>query len=146
MEVNSPEFKNGDEIPSEFTCDGENVNPPLIISDVNESVRELVLIVDDPDAPGGLFTHWIVGKIPATIRSIVKNSIPPTAIVGTNDFGEAAYGGPCPPSGIHRYRFNLYALDTEIDFSSVTDRSSVDSMITNHVLDSAQLVGLYARK
>lgn len=112
MKLTSPEFEHNKLIPRKFTCMGEDVNPALHIKDIPKAAQSLVLIVDDPDAPMGNWVHWVVYDIPA-IADIKEGSIPGTQ--GINDFNKINYGGPCPPSGTHRYFFKLYALDTKLN-------------------------------
>jgi len=114
MKLSSPEFKNGYAIPSEYTCDGKNIPPELIIEDIPENTKTLALIMDDPDAPSGTFVHWLVWNIPKETKGIKKGEkiFYPQ---GKNDFQKNSYGGPCPPSGMHRYFFKLFALDASLD-------------------------------
>src|SRR3989344_5993270 len=101
MKIISSAFGTNQNIPSKYTCDGENINPPLTFSKVPPGAQSLVLIVDDPDAPGKTFTHWLVYNIPPATIQILENQTPPNSLLGVTDFGEQKYGGPCPPSGTH---------------------------------------------
>src|ERR1700745_1159160 len=121
MKITSSAFQQGGNIPSKFSCDGANTNPPLQISDIPSEAKSLVLIVDDPDAPSGLFTHWAVWDISPKNRHIAEGSQSKGA-QRTNDFGKSCYGGPCPPSGTHHYYFKIFALDRELDFPSGAKR------------------------
>ncbi|MEM3378731.1 MAG: YbhB/YbcL family Raf kinase inhibitor-like protein [Candidatus Bathyarchaeia archaeon] len=112
LSVTSFAFENGKFISAKYTCDGDDVNPPLTIDGVPKETKTLVLIVDDPDAPMGTWDHWVVWNIPGSMRQIAENTVPGTE--GMNDFGKHSYGGPCPPSGMHRYFFKVYALDVEL--------------------------------
>ena len=114
MKITSPAFQHTKEIPSEYTCDGSDVSPELNIEGVSENAKSLVLINDDPDAPGRTWDHWIVFNIPAHVTKIEKGK-EPEGVAGTNGWGRTGYGGPCPPSGTHRYCFKLYALDTDLE-------------------------------
>jgi Raf kinase inhibitor-like YbhB/YbcL family protein len=143
--LTSPDFANGASIPSRFTCEGQNISPGLAISGVPAGAKSLLLIVDDPDAPGGTFTHWLVWNLPPSTTSLPAGSAPSTARQGTNDFGTAAYSGPCPPSGTHRYFFRLSALDTTLTLPIGASRRDVDAAIRGHVLASATLMGRYAK-
>jgi len=145
MEIESPVFKNNKLIPSKYTCDGENVNPPLLIGDVPENAKSLVLIVDDPDASRGAFVHWTVWNIDPGIKEIKENSCPQNAVEGRTDFGRPGYGGPCPPSGTHRYFFKLFALNTTLDIDTSTEAADLEREIEDNILAKAQLVGLYRR-
>ena len=145
MEIQSAVFKNNKLIPSKYTCDGENVNPPLLLSDVPENAKSLVLIVDDPDASSGAFVHWIVWNIDPGIKEIKENNCPQNAVEGRTDFGRSGYGGPCPPSGTHRYFFKLFALNTTLDIDTSAGGAEVEREIENSILAKAQLVGLYRR-
>ena len=114
MKITSSAFQEGGNIPSKFTCDGSDTSPPLQITGIPSEAKSLVLIADDPDAPGGLFTHWLVWNIPPQTNSIAEGSAP-KGVQGTNDFGKSGYRGPCPPPGTHRYSFKIFALDRELD-------------------------------
>jgi Raf kinase inhibitor-like YbhB/YbcL family protein len=145
MKITSSAFQQGANIPSKFSCDGPNTSPPLQISDVPSEAKSLVLIVDDPDAPGGLFTHWAVWNISPQTSTIAEGSTP-KGVQGTNDFGKSGYGGPCPPSGTHRYYFKIFALDRELDLPVGAKRSQLDAAIKGHVIAQGELMGRYARK
>lgn len=138
-------FANGEKIPSVYTCDGQNISPELIISEVPPQTQSLVLIVDDPDAPVETFTHWLLYNIPADTVKINSSNLPQSAVQGINDFGKAGYGGPCPPSGEHRYYFKLYALDKGISKEKLT-KSQLQEQIKGHVIEQAELIGIYSRK
>jgi Raf kinase inhibitor-like YbhB/YbcL family protein len=145
MKITSSAFQQGGNIPSKLSCDGANTNPPLQISDVPSGAKSLVLVVDDPDAPSGLFTHWTVWNIPPQTSTIAEGSTP-KGVQGTNDFGRSGYGGPCPPSGTHRYYFKILALDRELDLPSSAKRSKLDAAMKGHVIAQGELMGRYARK
>ena len=142
ISVSSSAVENNGTIPVKYTCDGENINPPLEFSGVPDSAKSLVLIVDDPDAPGGTFTHWVVWAI-APDTKIQENSVP--GIEGMNDFRKSSYGGPCPPSGTHRYFFTVYALDAEIDVNSGSSRHDVEKAMEGHIIAKGYLMGKYSR-
>jgi Raf kinase inhibitor-like YbhB/YbcL family protein len=162
--LRSPAFADGAMIPSEHTCDGAGASPPLQWSGVPQAARELALLLDDPDAPLGTFSHWVVvhlapvseglkagvpaeGPVPAASIAIAENAKPTAeARQGKNDFGNIGYGGPCPPSGTHRYVFRLYALDAPIALESASPtRSDLLAAIKGHILAEGRLVGKYAR-
>lgn len=146
MKIESPVFKNNELIPPKYTCDGENINPPLKLDEVPENTKSLVLIVDDPDAPMGTWVHWTIWNINPQTVEISENSCPQGAVEGITDFGIAGYGGPCPPSGTHRYFFKLYALDVStLDLMSSANASDVRKELKNHILAQAQIIGLYSR-
>ena len=145
MKIISSAFHQGGNIPSKFSCDAANTNPPLQISDVPPGAKSLVLIVDDPDAPSGLFTHWVVWNISPRLSTIPEGSTP-KGVQGTNDFGKSGYGGPCPPSGAHRYYFKIFALDRDLDLSSGAKRGQLDAAMKGHVVAQGELIGRYARK
>jgi len=146
MTITSPAFKNGDLIPSKFTCDGTDVNPALAIGNVPPEAKSVALIMDDPDAPGGMWVHWVVWNIDPQTRDIGENSVPGGAKQGVNDFRKTPYGGPCPPSGTHRYFFKLYALDVLLDLGSGTTKGALEKAMKGHVLAQAELMGKYRRK
>jgi len=112
MKISSPAFSAGGEIPAKYTCNGPNLSPELQISGAPAGGKSLLLVMDDPDAPTGLFTHWLAWNIDPHTTKFAENSVPAGAVQGTNDFGKRGYGGPCPPSGTHRYYFKIFALDT----------------------------------
>jgi len=145
MKITSSAFHQGANIPSKFTCDGSDTSPPLQIADVPSGAKSLVLIVDDPDAPGGLFTHWLVWNISPQTGSIAEGSAP-KGVQGANDFGKSGYRGPCPPPGTHRYSFKIFALDRELDLRSGAKRSQVDAAMKDHVIAQGELVGRYAKR
>ena len=146
MKISSPAFENNSKIPEKYTCDGENINPPLKIEGVPKEAKSLVLIVDDPDAPIGTFLHWLVWNIPPETNFIEENSLPEGAVQGRNDFGKENYGGPCPPFGTHRYFFKVYALDKVFDLPPGSTLKEVEKEMEGHILDQAQLVGLYQKR
>jgi Raf kinase inhibitor-like YbhB/YbcL family protein len=119
------------------------VNPPLTVENVPDGTKSLVLIIDDPDAAIGVWNHWLVWNIPAGIREITENSVP--GIEGTNTGGRRRYGGPCPPSGTHRYFFKVYALDVELDLNVGSKKKDVENAMRGHVLAEGELLGLYRR-
>lgn len=142
MKITSPEFKNNEFIPKKFTCEGNDVNPTLIIEDIPKEAKSLALVVDDPDAPMGTWVHWVVYDI-AAVSKIDENSIPGKQ--GSNDFGRKDYGGPCPPSGTHRYFFKIYALDTQLNLAEGISKKTLEKAMNGHILDKAELIGLYQR-
>jgi len=139
-------FRDGGNIPPQYTCKGQNVNPPLNISGVSAKAKSLVLIVHDPDAVGSDYTHWVVYDIPAAASTIAPNSLPVGALQGLNSSGEAAYTGPCPPAGtgVHHYKFELYALDKTLSLSGTVGRSEIEKAMQDHILDKSVLTGLFA--
>ena len=139
MKLISSSFENNGSIPAKFTCQGEDVNPQLIIEDIPDGTKSLVLIVDDPDAPMGTWVHWVVYDI-APISQIDEDSIPGKQ--GINDFRKQNYGGPCPPSGIHRYFFKIYALDEELGLEEGVLKEDLEDAMQGHILDKAELIGL----
>jgi len=145
MTITSSAFQEGGNIPSKFTCDGPDTSPDLQITGVPSEAKSLVLIADDPDAPTGLFTHWLAWNIPPQTNSVAEGSAP-KGVYGTNDFGKAGEKGPCPPRGTHRYSFRIFALDRELDLRSGAKRSQVDAAMKGHVIAQGELVGRYARK
>jgi hypothetical protein len=145
MQISSPAFNQGANIPSKFTCDGSQTSPPLQITGIPAEAKSLALIADDPDAPGGLFTHWVIWNIPPQISSIADGSAP-KGVQGTNDFGRSGYGAPCPPSGTHRYYFRVFALDRELDLRSGAKRGQLDATMKGHVIAQGELIGRYSRK
>lgn len=145
MKLTSPVFNYRDFIPAKYTCDGDDVNPLLEISNVPTSVKSLVLIVDDPDAPGGDWVHWTIWNIAPDTKIISENSAPTGAVQGMTDFGSNKYGGPCPPSGIHHYQFKLYALDILLSLNPSAIKKDIEKAMENHILDQTILIGLYKK-
>lgn len=146
MKIQSPAFKNNQVIPTKYTCDGEGINPPLLFSDVPENTQSFALLVDDPDAPSGTFTHWIVWDISPNTSKVGENSVPNEASQGLSDAGKIGYIGPCPPSGTHRYFFKLHALDTKFNLSGTVKREDFDNAMSGHIISQAQLIGFYSRE
>ena len=145
MEIISPVFRDGQAIPVQYTCTGQNVNPPITIFNTPQDTQSLTLIVHDPDAPGGDYLHWLMWDIPPNTESIPVNSVPIGAVQGTNDSGETGYDGPCPPagSGPHKYIFDFYALDTTLDLPAGAKIDAVIKAQKGHVLDHCALSGTY---
>ena len=143
MKLESLEFENNEFIPEKFSCDGEDINPGLIIEDIPEGTKRLALIVDDPDAPMGTWVHWVVFNIHVT-DVIEENTVPGTQ--GTNDFRKLEYGGPCPPSGTHRYFFKLYAIDEKLHIEEGCKKKELEEAMEGHILATAELIGLYQRE
>ena len=147
MKITSSAFKNNSDIPAKYTCEGDNVNPELNFSDVPEGAKALALIVHDPDAPReNGWTHWIVFNMAPDTSGIPENGTPASGIQATPDFGSPGYGGPCPPSGKHRYFFYLYALDTALDLDSEATRAEVEAAMEGHIMEKTELVGLYQKQ
>ena len=146
ISITSPSFQSGGDIPTKFTCNGTNVSPELQISSVPNEAKSLVLIVDDPDAPRGLFTHWIVWNIDPKTTRMAENSAPTAGVQGINDFGKRNYGGPCPPSGTHRYFFKIFALDTKLELKPGARRAELDAAMRGHTLAQGELMGRYSHK
>ena len=143
--VGSRAFQMAGKIPVQYTCAASNVNPPLFFRDVPVEAKSLVLIMDDPDAPGGLFTHWLVWNIDPTATQIGEKSVPKDAVQGTNDFGNVRYGGPCPPSGTHRYFFRVFALDQALELKAGSKRSQLEKALSGHILARGELMAHYTR-
>ena len=144
MKIKSPAFENGGRIPAKYTCDGEDISPPLEFEDVPEDAKSLALVMDDPDAPMGTFDHWVVWNIPPETRSIEEGK-EPEGVQGMTDFGRKGYGGPCPPRGEHRYFFKLYALDTKLDLPEGSRKSDLEKAMKGHIIAQATLMGRYSR-
>lgn len=145
MIIDSPAFESNQMIPSKYTCDGENINPPLAISGVSESAKSLVLIFDDPDSPSGTWTHWTLFNIDPKTTIIEENSVPKNTTEGLNTFGNIGYGGPCPQKGMHRYFFKLYALDTMLNLDSSATKENIESAMQGHILQETNMMGTYIR-
>jgi len=145
MELKSTAFGDGQGIPARYTCDGAGVSPPLQINGVPDGAVALALVMDDPDAPVRTFDHWLVWNIPAD-TAVIPEDTEPEGVHGRTGFGKLGYGGPCPPSGTHRYRFKLYALDAEIDLPQGSQKAELEAAMEGHVLAQAQLIGTYRRR
>jgi hypothetical protein len=143
LTVSSPAFKNEESIPSRYSCDGENISPPLQIEGIPEEAQCLVLIMDDPDAPRGTFDHWLIWNM-EPVTAIAEGSVPGTE--GTNGFGKTGYGGPCPPSGTHRYFIKVYALSSNLDLPAGSDKKTLEQAIQPHIIAEGNLMGKYSRK
>ena len=146
MKIESPVFEQNKSIPSKYTCDGEDIYPPLKFSRIPEDAKSLVLIVDDPDAPGGTWVHWTIWNITPETEEVGEANLPQGAVEGITDFGKSGYGGPCPPSGTHRYFFKLYALDTTLDLDSSAEKEDIEKAMEGHILAQTQLIGLYKKQ
>lgn len=145
MKLESFAFVTNEMIPAEYTCNGADVSPALAIRDVPPGAKSLVLIVDDPDAPAGLWVHWVLWNIAPDIKEIAKGIVPAGAVEGMTSFGRPGYGGPCPPSGTHHYMFKLYALDTTLSLSPSATARDVEEAMQGSIQAEAILIGLYAR-
>ena len=151
MELKSAAFQPGGMIPAKYTCDGEDISPPLNWSDPPAGTKSFALISDDPDAPVGTWVHWVIWNIPAATRALEENlpkmaSLPNGAKQGTTDFRRIGYGGPCPPSGTHRYFFKLYALDTTLNLPASTTKKDLEKAMGGHILAQTELMGKYQRR
>jgi Raf kinase inhibitor-like YbhB/YbcL family protein len=151
MSVSSPAFQEGESIPLRYTCEGEDISPQLTWSEPPAETQSLALIVDDPDAPGGVFTHWVLFNLPSDSRRLpeavtVQEPLPSGVVEGENDFGRIGYGGPCPPPGSpHRYRFTLYALDKSLKLAAGVAGERVIEAMSGHILAWGRLTGTYQR-
>lgn len=143
MQLTSTEFGEGDSIPTRFTCDGEDISPPLEISEIPPDAVALALIMDDPDAPGGTWDHWVAFDIPPT--SVIIQAIGSIGVDGVNSWGRTGYGGPCPPSGTHRYIFRVLALSEQLGLEPGADKEAVLAAAAPVTLAEAMLMGRYAR-
>jgi Raf kinase inhibitor-like YbhB/YbcL family protein len=151
MELSSAAFGNMQPIPVEYTCEGRDISPPLRWAHAPAATKSFALIMDDPDAPGGTWDHWLLYNISATLDSLpaaasAKTGLPAGTCEGVNSWGKTGWGGPCPPSGTHRYVFKLYALDTLLSFKSPPRKRSLVDALQGHTLELAQLVGTYRKQ
>ncbi len=150
MKISSPAFENGGLIPVRYTCDGEDISVPLIFEDVPSGAKTLALVMDDPDAPAGVFVHWVIYNIPAGLSGLPEG-LPPEPYLeggikqGVNSFGNIGYGGPCPPSCAHRYMFKLYALDSTLEADAGLSKHELLSLIEGSVIEGAGMMGIYER-
>lgn len=143
FQLSSPAFEHGGAIPAKYTCDGEGINPPLQFSAIPDGTVSLALIVEDPDAPGGTYDHWLVWNIPRAAE-IPEGRRP--GISGTNSDGKTGYHPPCPPDGEHRYYFYVYALDADLHLNPGASRSELEGAIQGHILGNSELMGRYTRQ
>lgn len=146
MKLTSTAFETNGPIPSQYTCDGQNVSPQLVIGDVPPAAKSLALIVDDPDAPAGDWVHWLVWNIDPKTAEIREGAVPPGAVQGRTDFGNNRWGGPCPPSGVHHYQFKLYALDATLDLPENAAKKDLEKAMEEHTVEQYTLVGTYQRR
>ncbi len=146
MMLGSPAFANNTAVPLKYTCRGDNINPQLVITNVPNKAKSLVLILHDPDSVSPDFTHWLLWNIPANTSQIAENSTPTGAVSGTNDTSKTGYMGPCPPAGTgtHRYMFELYAIDTTLNLPDTTKRPVLEQSIEKHVVAHFLLTGLFS--
>ena len=149
--IRSTAFANGESVPKRYTGDGEDVSPPLTWSDLPVGTKEIALICDDPDAPGGTWIHWVIYNIPVTETGLMENfgrvRVQPNGIVqGLNSWGKSGYGGPCPPNGAHRYFFKLYALNDMLAAKPKAKKQDLLKSMQGHILEEADLMGKYIRK
>lgn len=145
MKIKSPAFLENQLIPPIYACDGDNINPPLEIYDTPPNAQSLALIMDDPDAPGGTFTHWLIWNIPPQTKGLLENEISEGVEEGTNDGGQIGYMGPCPPEGTHRYFFKLYALDKRLSITPNIKRLEFEKEIGSSVIAKCEYVGIYTK-
>ena len=143
LRISSTMFRDNEPIPSRYTCDGENINPPLDIYQVPEETKSLAIIVDDPDAPAGTWVHWVMWNIPVT-HHFKENEA--RGLQGLNDAGKHRYSGPCPPGGTHRYFFKIYALSCLLDLPANTTKKDLERAMSNNIIGFGELTGLYSRK
>ena len=145
LHITSPAFQNNGSIPRQYTCDGKDINPPLEIENCPTGAKSIAFICDDPDASVGTWVHWVLWNIDPNTKEISENAVPQGAVEGMNDFKRHAYGGPCPPSGTHRYFFKVYALDTMLDISPNSTKSALEKAMKGHIIAEGQIIGLYKR-
>jgi Raf kinase inhibitor-like YbhB/YbcL family protein len=144
MNISTPAFEPGKSMPARYAYKGQNLSPEVRIGNVPANARSLVLIVDDPDAPMGLWTHWLVWNLPAQTTSIPEGKLPAGAIQGRNSFAHVRYDGPAPPSGTHRYFFHLYALDSSPSLPEGADRAALEKAMKGHIVGTGETFGVYS--
>jgi Raf kinase inhibitor-like YbhB/YbcL family protein len=146
LELKSNVFAEGKPIPSKYTCEGSDISPPLSWSGAPSGTKSFALIADDPDAPMGTWVHWVTWDIPATATAFPEGGVASGTKQGMTDFKRPGYGGPCPPSGTHRYFFKLYALDTALELSATAGKGELEKAMKGHILAQTQLMGTYAKQ
>ncbi len=152
LQLTSSAFQDGGEIPARYTCEGQNISPPLAWSGAPAATRSFALIADDPDAPDPqaprmVWVHWVLYNLPANAEHLPEavSALPPGAIAGITDFQRTGYGGPCPPIGRHRYFFKLYALDTPLPDHGAASKAQIEHAMAGHILAKTQLMGTYLK-
>ena len=145
MQLHSSAFEQGKMIPEQYGCHGKDISPLLKWNNTPEGTKSLVLIMDDPDAPMGIWDHWILFNLPPETRELPENTqqLPAGTLVGKNSWGKNTYGGPCPPDKPHRYYFKLYALDKKLDLPMGSDKATIEKAMQSHILEQAELMGTY---
>jgi len=143
LTISCPSFNHEGDIPARFTCDGNNINPALTITELPEDTQALAIIMEDPDAPGGVFDHWLEWNIPVT--NLIRENTNP-GISGLNSSGKTGYHGPCPPSGSHRYYFHVFALDAALDLPGHSNREALEQAMQSHVIAAGTIMGRYSRQ
>lgn len=155
MNITSPAFAAGGNIPERYTCEGDDVSPSLVWTGVPPGTKSLALIVDDPDAPDPaapkrVWVHWVLFNLPPATTGLAEavspSALPPGSREETNDWGKVGYGGPCPPIGRHRYFFKLYALDVELPALRLPTKAALEAAMAGHVLESVEIVGTYQKE
>ena len=151
IKLSSSAFEDGGLIPAKYTCDGADISPPLQWQAVPEGTKSIAVICDDPDAPMGTFVHWVLYNLPAETKELsenipAENTLPNGASQGVSDFGRIGYGGPCPPSGTHRYFFKIYAVDAEVGLAAGAGKGELLKAIQGRILGQGQLMGKYKRQ
>ena len=145
LSLTSDAFANGQSIPTKYTCKGKNISPALAWTEPPAGTQSLALIMDDPDAPGGTWVHWILFNIPVSTRTLPEDLHASDISVGSNSWGDMRYGGPCPPGGTHRYFFKLYALDSNLSLSPGVTKDQVLKAMDGHTLAQGELVGTFSK-
>jgi len=148
IKLTSAALKDGQSIPAPYTCDGVNISPPLEWSGLPKTTKTVAVVVDDPDAPSGTWVHWVLYNLPADNIGLVENvpaseNLKAGGFQGKNDFGKIGYGGPCPPSGTHRYFFKIYALDSELPLKAGATKAELMKAMEGHIVLEGQLMGTY---
>jgi hypothetical protein len=145
LTLTSPAFGDNQSIPKKYTCDGDDINPPLEIKNVPESTISLTLIVNDPDAPSGDWTHWLVWNIDPETTTFEEGKVPEGSVQGLTDFKKYSYSGPCPSKGTHKYQFRIFALDIKLNLNSNANKKDLENAIKNHIVGQSLLTGIYER-